>query len=167
MKTTTSTTRYNQATNLFQNLSFFKMIFCIYRQLFCKGPFIIGKNNLFFGMCSSVPFTSRSLDCAVFPRKFFLFFLPLGKNISQNTKVYCLEYLACIFNNWLLKVVLQRYFYHWEEQPFLLYVFFSNFCSHKSSLYWFPWKILPVISSPGKCCSWENQNTFWNTKCLF
>ena len=31
-------------------------MFCIEKQLFCKGTFVIMKNDLFFGMSSLVPF---------------------------------------------------------------------------------------------------------------
>ena len=44
-------------------------------------------------MCSSVPFTLRSLGSTDSPRKSLLFFLPQGNTIPGNTKVYCLEYL--------------------------------------------------------------------------
>ena len=44
--------------------------------LFCKGTFIIGWRNLFFGMCSSVPFGPRCVVSATSAGKFYLLFLP-------------------------------------------------------------------------------------------
>ena len=57
-----------------------------YLLLFCKGTFVIVQNNLFFGMCFSVPFLPRSLVSARFSRKFYLLFLPLGNIIPEKVK---------------------------------------------------------------------------------
>ena len=78
----------------FENISEKISKMSIERQLlFCKATFLIGKDNIFFGMCSSVNFAPRSLASADSPKKFFLLFLALGNAILGNTKVYCLEYL--------------------------------------------------------------------------
>ena len=72
-----------------QNLLFFVMHFYAFRHwllTFCKGTFALVQNNLFFGMCFSVPFLPRSLVSARFSRKFYLLFLPLGNNILEKVK---------------------------------------------------------------------------------
>ena len=64
--------------------------------LLFKLTFVIGENDLLFGMCSSVFSTLISLVPADSTEKLFLLFLLLGNNISGNTKVYCLEYFMTI-----------------------------------------------------------------------
>lgn len=91
MKTNIPTTSYNHATNFFAISFIFHVTFHIEKlatALFCKGAFVIGKNRLFFGMCSSVPFAPRSPTPVDFPRKFYLSFLPLRNNVLENTQEY-------------------------------------------------------------------------------
>ena len=75
-----------------QSFIFCKMNFCNEGHLFCKGTFIIWEKSLFLGMCSTVPFASRSLASVDFHEKFFLLFSPLGNAflVLQNTNVQCL-----------------------------------------------------------------------------
>ena len=115
---------------IFPNIFYFRhMIFCIEKQLFCKGTFVTVENDLFSEISSSVPFTPRSLASGDSSRKFFLLFLSQGNTIPENTKVYCLKFYS---ENWLLKVVVC--FCYSRKRSFLGYVFFSTFRSQRSSL---------------------------------
>ena len=145
MKTIIFTIKYNLDTNFSQNLSFSAlrekcpntefflvriwalftlcrhMIFCIERQLFCK----VGINSL---VCVShqLSLTGNS-SCDFFPQEILF----LGK---ERYIVYS--------ENWLLTVVLQRYFYYWGKRLYLQYVFFFTFCSQN----------LVFADSPEKFC---------------
>ena len=66
---------------------FCDVIFFIEKYFFLHRHFFYRGNNLFFGMCSSVPFSPRSLASADPPRKFFFLYLPLG-NISLGIQRY-------------------------------------------------------------------------------
>ena len=46
--------------------------------MFCKVTFVIGKNDLSFGMYSSINLAPRKLDSADSPKTFLLLFLALG-----------------------------------------------------------------------------------------
>ena len=46
--------------------------------LFCRGSFVLGESDLFFAICSSVPFAARSPVSADSPGKFYLLFHRLG-----------------------------------------------------------------------------------------
>ena len=52
------------------------MIFCIEKELLYKSAFIINEKDLFFGIFSSVPFTSRTRVSADSPEKSYLLFSP-------------------------------------------------------------------------------------------
>ena len=52
----------------------------------CRGIFIIGENNLFFGLCSSISSTPRGLASADSSRKFYLLLFPLGSATTENTR---------------------------------------------------------------------------------
>ena len=60
-------------------------------QLFCKGPFVIEENDLFFGMYSPGPSAPRYLVFADSPRKFCVIFPP-RKNYSRIQE-YFLKYI--------------------------------------------------------------------------
>ena len=62
---------------------FHTMTFCIEKQLFLKCTFVIGENDLYFGMCSLVPFALRNLVSARSPWKYF----HLGCTIPEKTKI--------------------------------------------------------------------------------
>ena len=79
------------------------MIFCIERQLFCKGTFMTWKNSLFLVFAlhylllpkvqplhlRNIIFGNTkvySLISANSPEKFYLLFLPLGSAIPENTR---------------------------------------------------------------------------------
>ena len=53
---------------------------------FCKGTFIIGESDLFFGMGSSVCQAATGSLCW-FPGKFYLPFLPLGSTTPENARI--------------------------------------------------------------------------------
>ena len=59
---------------------FCDMIFFIEKHLFCKSTFAVGENNLFFEMCSSVPFALENSFC--------YFYEALFIKIQQNLLEY-------------------------------------------------------------------------------
>ena len=69
------------------------MIFCSEKQWLSESTFAVEEKDLFFGICSSVPFTPNSLASTDFSRKFFLLFLSQGISNPKNAKVCCLKYI--------------------------------------------------------------------------
>ena len=55
--------------------------------MLCKGTIATGESDKFFGICSSVSLTLRSLASADSPGKFYMLFLPLGSTIFENTRI--------------------------------------------------------------------------------
>ena len=107
MKTTISTVRYKQVTNFLQNCFYFRnMIFCIERELFCQDSFIIGENSLLFGMSFSVPFASRSLVSADFPRHSAYLFSWVAFFLRMQE--YFLEYWVSILKEKLSVILGKR-----------------------------------------------------------
>ena len=90
---------------------FVMMTFCIKNQLFCKGTSATVEN-----LCSSVPFTPRSIASAGSPRKVSLLFHP--KEISfLRIKVILYGILNAYSKNWLVTVVPQKYFWYSKKWP--------------------------------------------------
>ena len=63
--------------------------------LFCRGSFVLGESDLFFAICSSVPFAARSPVSADSPGKFCLLFHRLGILFLRMLE-HSLEYLMFI-----------------------------------------------------------------------
>lgn len=97
------------------------MIFCIKSQLFCKGTSATVEN-----LCSSVPFTPRSIASAGSPRKVFLLFHP-KEILFLRIKVILYGILNAYSKNWLVTVVLQKYFRYSEKWPLVYADFHGTF----------------------------------------
>lgn len=139
MKTVISTIGYNQVTYFFAKYFIFcVMIFCIEKQLLCKGNFIVGEQP----RRSSLSFAPSGLVSADSPGKSYLILIPLGSSFPENIRV---------LNGILKSILIIMCSLHWVQlqssalQAFLCYMpwpYLMNtlFCSFLGQGPIFGWK---------------------------
>ena len=89
--------------------------------MFCKGPFAIRENDIFFSMCFQYPSLPEVQSLLLFLGNSTYYFS--GNTISENTKEYFLENLMSILKTGYWQLLYKSTFVIGEGDLFLVCVF--------------------------------------------